>query len=130
MIGEAAVSAGLVGAPMVVVVALTGISSFVVPALTDVTTVTRFALLILAGFAGFYGVILGFVGFITHQLSLRSYGVPYMSPLVPLNVADLKDVLIRAPWWAMTTRPGRIGENSTRQKKSLIPQPPKENPDN
>lgn len=130
VIGEAAVSAGLVGAPMVVVVALTGISSFVVPALTDVTTVTRFALLILAGIAGFYGVMLGFVGFITHQLSLRSYGVPYMSPLVPLNVADLKDVFIRAPWWAMTTRPGRIGENPTRQKKSLIPHPPTENPDN
>lgn len=130
VIGEAAVSAGLVGAPMVVVVALTGISSFVVPALTDVTTVTRFVLLILAGIAGFYGVMLGFVGFITHQLSLRSYGVPYMSPLVPLNVPGLKDVLIRAPWWAMRTRPGRIGINSTRQKKSLIPHPPRENPDN
>lgn len=130
VIGEAAVSAGLVGTPMVVVVALTGISSFVVPALTDVTTVSRFVLLILAGFAGLYGVMLGFVGFITHQLSLRSYGVPYMSPLAPLSVSDLKDVFIRAPWWAMTTRPGRIGKNSTRQKKSLIPHPPSENPDN
>ena len=130
VIGEAAVSAGLVGTPMVVVVALTGISSFVVPALTDVSTVSRFVLLILASFAGLYGAMLGFVGFLTHQLSLRSFGVPYMSPLAPLNVADLKDVLIRAPWWAMTTRPGRIGKNSTRQKKSLIPHPPDENPDN
>ncbi len=130
VIGEAAVSAGLVGAPMVVVVALTGISSFVVPALTDVTTVTRFVLLILAGFAGFYGVMLGFVGFITHQLALRSFGVPYMSPIVPLNIDDLKDVLFRAPWWAMTTRPSLIGKNSTRQKRSLIPHPPKENPEN
>jgi len=59
VIGDAAVSAGLVGAPMVVVVALTGICSFVVPTLTDVTTVTRFVLLILSGFAGMYGVILG-----------------------------------------------------------------------
>lgn len=130
VIGEAAVSAGLVGAPMVVVVALTGISSFVVPALTDVTTVTRFVLLILAGFAGLYGVMLGFAFFLTHQLSLRSFGVPYMSPLVPLSISGLKDVLIRAPWWAMTTRPGLIGRNLTRQKKSLIPHPPKENSDN
>ncbi|MHB8074038.1 spore germination protein [Desulfosporosinus fructosivorans] len=130
VIGEAAVSAGLVGAPMVVVVALTGISSFVVPALTDVTTVTRFALLILAGFAGFYGVMLGFVGFITHQLSLRSFGVPYMSPIVPLKMADLKDVFFRAPWWAMTTRPSRISKNSTRQKKSLIPHPSRDNSEN
>ncbi len=130
VIGDAAVSAGLVGAPMVVVVALTGISSFVVPGLTDVTTVTRFVLLILAGFTGLYGVMLGFTGFLTHQLSLRSFGVPYMSPLAPLSVSGLKDVLIRAPWWAMTTRPGLIGKNSTRQKKSLIPHPPRGNPDN
>lgn len=130
VIGDAAVSAGLVGAPMVVVVALTGICSFVVPTLTDVTTVTRFVLLILSGFAGMYGVILGFAGFLTHQLSLRSFGVPYMSPLAPLNVADLKDVLIRAPWWAMTNRPSLIGNNSTRQKKSMIPHPPRDNPDN
>ncbi len=53
-----------------------------------------------------------------------------MSPLAPLNVADLKDVLIRAPWWAMTNRPSLIGNNSTRQKKSMIPHPPRDNPDN
>ncbi|HWQ41907.1 MAG TPA: spore germination protein, partial [Desulfosporosinus sp.] len=130
VIGEAAVSAGLVGAPMVVVVALTGISSFVIPALTDVTTVTRFVLLILADITGMYGVMLGFVGFLTHQLSLRSFGVPYMSPLAPTNVSDLKDVFIRAPWWAMTTRPRLIDKNSKRQKDSLIPLPPKDNPEN
>ncbi|MDR3541332.1 MAG: spore germination protein [Desulfosporosinus sp.] len=130
VIGDAAVSAGLVGAPMVVVVALTGISSFVVPALTDVTTVTRFVLLILSGFAGMYGVMLGFAGFLTHQISLRSFGVPYMSPLAPLSPSGLKDVFIRAPWWAMTFRPRLIGKNPTRQKKSLIPLPPNENPDN
>lgn len=130
VIGDAAVSAGLVGAPMVVVVALTGISSFVVPALTDVTTVTRFALLILSGFAGMYGVMLGFAGFLIHQLSLRSFGVPYMSPLVPLNVSGLKDVVIRSPWWAMTFRPHRLGKNPMRQVDTLMPHPPKENPNN
>jgi len=131
VIGEAAVSAGLVGSPMVVVMALTGISSFVVPALTDVSTITRFALILLSGFAGLYGVMLGFVGFVTHQVSLRSFGVPYMSPLAPLNGADLKDTLIRAPWWAMTTRPSRISKNVTRQQEDpLIPQPPKENSNN
>jgi spore germination protein KA len=130
VIGDAAVSAGLVGAPMVVVVALTGISSFVVPALTDVTTVTRFALLILASFSGLYGVMLGFAGFLTHQLSLRSFGVPYMSPLVPLSVSGLKDVMIRTPWWAMSFRPHRFRKNVTRQGDSLIPHPPEENPNN
>ncbi|AFM39251.1 spore germination protein, GerA family [Desulfosporosinus acidiphilus SJ4] len=126
VIGEAAVSAGLVGAPMVVVVALTGISSFVVPALTDVTTIARFALLILSSFAGLYGVMLGFAGFVIHQLSLRSFGVPYMSPLVPLSGAGLTDVIIRKPWWAMTSRPPVLSRNTTRQANSLTPRPPED----
>ncbi|MDQ7095220.1 spore germination protein [Desulfosporosinus sp. PR] len=130
VIGDAAVSAGLVGAPMVVVVALTGISSFVVPALTDVTTVTRFVLLILSSFSGMYGLMLGFAGFLTHQLSLRSFGVPYMSPLVPLSTSGLKDVIIRAPWWSMGFRPRNLGKNSTRQAESLIPQPPMDSHNN
>ncbi|WP_088224689.1 spore germination protein [Desulfosporosinus sp. FKB] len=129
VIGEAAVSAGLVGAPMVVVVALTGISSFVVPAFTDVTTIARFVLLILSSFSGLYGVMLGFAGFVIHQLSLRSFGVPYMSPLVPLNGAGLNDVIIRKPWWAMTSRPLSLSRNRTRQADSLAPSPP-ENPGN
>ncbi|WP_088186943.1 spore germination protein [Desulfosporosinus sp. FKA] len=129
VIGEAAVSAGLVGAPMVVVVALTGISSFVVPAFTDVTTIARFVLLILSSFSGLYGVMLGFAGFVIHQLSLRSFGVPYMSPLVPLNGSGLNDVIIRKPWWAMTSRPHSLSRNTTRQVDSLAPSPP-ENPGN
>lgn len=130
VIGDAAVSAGLVGAPMVVVVALTGIASFVIPALTDVSTIARFVLLILASFSGLYGVMLGFVGFLTHQISLRSFGVPYMSPLAPSTIPELKDVFIRTPWWAMAARPRLIGDNFRRQKELLIPHPPRENQDN
>lgn len=128
VIGEAAVSAGLVGAPMVVVIALTAISSFVVPSLSDVSTLSRFGLMILAGFAGLYGMMLGLVGFLTHQVSLRSLGVPYMSPLAPSTTVDLKDVLIRAPLWAMVTRPRLIGgANPQRVKPSLRPKPPQDN---
>ena len=130
VIGEAAVSAGLVGAPMVVVVALTAISSFLVPALTDVNTIARFILLILGGVAGLYGVMLGFIGFLVHQVSLRSFGIPYMSPLAPSTFSDLKDVFIRAPWWAMTTRPRLLSKNSVRLKPSLIPLPPEDDPNN
>jgi spore germination protein KA len=113
---------------MVVVIALTAISSFVVPSLSDVSTLSRFGLMILAGFAGLYGMMLGLVGFLTHQVSLRSLGVPYMSPLAPSTTVDLKDVLIRAPLWAMVTRPRLIGgANPQRVKPSLRPKPPQDN---
>ena len=127
VIGEAAVSAGLVGAPMVVVVALTAISSFVTPAISDVNIMSRAVLLILAGFAGLYGIMLGFAVFLIHQCSLRSLGVPYMSPLAPTTFSDLKDIFIRMPWWAMFTRPRVLGgANSVRQEPFLKPKPPED----
>ncbi len=127
VIGEAAVSAGLVGAPMVVVVALTAISAFVVPNMIDISTLIRFILIILAGFSGLYGMVLGFIFFLTHQISLRSLGAPYMSPLAPSTLSDLKDIVIRAPLWAMRTRPRVLGEkDSNRQKPNVMPAPPKD----
>lgn len=128
VIGDAAVSAGLVGAPMVVVIALTAISSFVVPSLSDVSTLSRFGLILLAGFAGLYGMMLGLVGFLAHQASLRSLGVPYMYPLAPSNSVDLKDVIIRVPLWAMVTRPRLLGgANPQRVNPASKPKPPQDN---
>lgn len=127
VIGQAAVEARLVGAPMVVIIGLTAITSFVNPVLSDVNALSRFILLLLGGFAGLYGIMLGFIGFITHQCTLRSLGVPYMSPLAPTTFSDLKDVFIRAPWWAMFTRPRVLGGNNpTRQKPFLMPKPPED----
>ncbi|AHF05815.1 spore germination protein [Desulfitobacterium metallireducens] len=125
VIGDAAISSGIAGAPMVVVTALTAISSFVVPSLVDISTLARFILIILAGSSGLYGVMLGFIVFVTHQVSLRSLGVPYMSPLAPTTFSDLKDLFIRVPLWLMHTRPRLFGgENPTRQKSNLRPTPP------
>ncbi|MGE4274374.1 MAG: spore germination protein [Desulfitobacterium sp.] len=125
VIGDAAISAGLVGAPMVVITALTAISSFVTPALTDVGTLSRFLFILAAGVSGLYGVMLAFVGVLTHQVSLRSLGSPYMSPLAPSTLSDLKDVLIRAPLWSLRTRPRVFGGNNPqRQKSNLEPTPP------
>lgn len=125
VIGEAAVAAGLIGAPMVIVVAITAIASFVTPSLGDAAAVMRLFLVMLAGVLGQFGIMLGIAGILTHMVSLRSFGVPYLSPLAPTTVTDLKDVLIRAPWWAMFTRPRVIGwKDPARQKFRLMPEPP------
>ena len=59
----------------------------------------------LAGTLGLYGIVLGFLGILLHLTSLRSFGVPYFSPIAPLTFKDLKDVLIRTPIWDKTSRP-------------------------
>ena len=125
VIGEATVAAGLVGAPVVIVVAFTAIASFVVPTQTEVGAILRFSLTVLAGVLGAYGIIGGVLLILVHMVALRSFGVPYLSPIAPLTLIDLKDVLIRAPIWAMFSRPRVIGwQNPVRQKLRIRPELP------
>lgn len=125
VIGESAVAAGLIGAPVVIVISLTAIASFVVPAQSDVSAILRFIMTLLAGVLGAYGILLGLLWWLIHLTSLRSFGTPYMSPLAPLKTGDLKDTLIRWPIWAMFTRPGNMGiHDPQRQEFRLMPEPP------
>ncbi len=107
VIGQAAVQAGLVSAPMVIVVSTTGIASFLVPRYIIGYSIRflRFPLVILAGFLGLLGIMLGVLAIIIHLCTLRSFGEPYMQPLAPLKKHELKDVLWRSPFWMMDTRP-------------------------
>ncbi|RID82528.1 spore germination protein [Peribacillus asahii] len=117
VIGEAAVEAGIISAPMVIVVAATGIASFAVPRYNFGTAyrLLRFPILILAGLFGLYGVILGIVAILIHLVHLQSFGVPYLSPIAPQNPKYLKDVLVRAPRWSMHRRPIKVaGQDKTR----------------
>lgn len=125
VIGESAVTAGLAGAPMVIVVAITAIASFAVPAQADVGAIMRLILTFLAGTMGAFGLGIGLLGFLIHLASLRSFGTPYLSPLAPLTTQDMKDVAVRAPLWTMITRPRTIGwHDPHRQEFSLVPEPP------
>ncbi|MCY9666763.1 spore germination protein [Paenibacillus alginolyticus] len=124
VIGQAAVQAGIVSAPMVMVVAITGIASFTIPRYTAGMAIRmlRFPMMILAGTLGFLGVMLGCLIILIHLCSLRSFGIPYLSPMAPMKGRDLKDVLIRAPWWMMKTRPHLTGSyNKYRQAPAQGP---------
>lgn len=106
IIGQAAVGANIVSPAMVVVVALTAIASFAIPSydLAISFRVLRFILMILAATLGLYGIILIVMLIISHLSVLKSFGIPYMAPWIPLNLRDLKDTIIRAPWISMRTR--------------------------
>ncbi|WP_310186917.1 spore germination protein [Bacillus sp. 3255] len=130
VIGQAAVQAGIVGAPLVIVVSITGIASFMFPSysLTGAIRLLRFPMMILASVLGLYGILIGIFFIIIHLTRLRSFGVPYLTPLAPFNFNGLKDVLIRAPWWAMTKRPQETAkQNQRRFKKWLRPGPSNRN---
>lgn len=107
IVGQAAVEAKLVAPQMVIVVALTAIGSFTIPSFgaSIPLRLIRFPLMILGAIFGLYGVALGWIGILIHMISLKSFGYPYLEPLAPLRISELKDVLIRAPRWQMMTAP-------------------------
>ncbi|NQX58166.1 spore germination protein [Paenibacillus qinlingensis] len=107
VIGQAAVQAGIVSAPMVIVVSLTGIASLITPrySMGMPFRMLRFPMLISSGILGLYGVTMASVFLLIHLTNLESFGIPYLSPIAPLTKSELKDVLIRAPRWSMNTLP-------------------------
>lgn len=110
LLGEAAIGAGLVSPIMVIVVAATAVSSFSSPApyIFMSIRVTAFALLALAATLGFFGISLGLFALMAHLAAIESFGVPYLAPFMPLAPRDLQDSVVRAPWWAMRSRPRAV----------------------
>ncbi|MDQ0859509.1 spore germination protein [Bacillus sp. V2I10] len=95
VIGDAAVQAGLVSAPTVIIVAFTGISSFIIPKTNFASTVRllRFPLLATASFAGLPGLILSITVILTYFININSFGISYMTPVSNVHLHSTKR------WW-------------------------------
>ncbi|EPZ43292.1 spore germination protein [Alicyclobacillus acidoterrestris] len=120
VIGQAAVQAGIVSAPMVIVVSITGIGSFVIPRYNLAITLRmlRFPMILLAGTLGLFGIVVTTLAVIIHLSSLRSAGIPYLSPVIPFHWRDMKDAIVRAPRWAMQQRPAESGKANPRRESN------------
>ncbi|UKS24082.1 spore germination protein [Paenibacillus sp. HWE-109] len=120
VIGQAAVEAGIASPLMVIVVSLTAISSFAIPQYDAgiALRMLRFAAMFSAALLGIYGVVM-FTLFLTiHFVKLKSFGIPYASPMVPYRLNDWKDFLIRAPLSMMKLRPQMMNvQDQTRQRE-------------
>lgn len=132
VIGQAAVAAGFSSPITVVIIALTTIGSFATPAYNAALALRllRFPLIILAGIFGLYGVMIGLILIANHMLSLRSFGVPYLSPLVPGNFEGMKDMLIRGPLWWMHKRPSFLFPQDKKRLSDATLEQLKQPPDN
>lgn len=127
VIGQAAVEAGLVSNVLVIVVALTAIASFVSPIynFSISTRLLRFIIILMAAGLGLYGVLLALIVMVIHLVSLRSFGVPYLSPVAPLTATDQADVFVRFPIWFNKKRPTYLRTKSPiKQKGGHKPSPP------
>lgn len=107
VIGEAAVSAGIVSPIMVIIVALTTICSFASPSYSAAIALRmlRFPMMAAASVLGLYGIMVLIILIFIHLSALKSFGVPYLSPFAPSRPTDMKDTLIRSPFSWMKKRP-------------------------
>lgn len=107
IIGDASVKAGIASPIMVIVVAITAISSFIIPtySLSVAIRMLRFPIMILASILGLYGVILGFIMTITHLVTLKSFGIDYFTPQAPIRISEWRDYILRLPIQTQKYRP-------------------------
>lgn len=97
VLGDAAVSAGIISPIMIIVVAISAISglAFTSIELTSAIRFWRIILMFLAAGLGIYGIFLGFILLVTKLASIHSFDMPYLAPFSPLVAEEQKDAILK-----------------------------------
>lgn len=127
ILGEAAVNAGIVSPIMIIVVAITAISSliFIEPEFNNALRIKRLVFMLGASILGIYGVLLVSILFLINLSSYNFLGLPYLSPFAPPNIPRLKDSIIKFPTTKIRKRNPILTNNLTKNT-SIIPHSKKE----
>jgi len=124
MIGDLAVTIGLFASEVVMYTAVAATTVFATPSyeLGMAHRLARMFLLFIVYFLKLPGLILGMVALIVFAGFTKSFGVPYLWPLVPFDYVALKTILLRTPVPAQNKRPSMLQtQDSTRQKAKPAP---------
>lgn len=95
IIGDAAVSAGIISNPMLLVCAISVTASFVIPSLDQQVTLFRLAAVIIGGFSGLFGIALLSALMLANICAAENYGLPVMAPISPFSPKAMGDVAVR-----------------------------------
>lgn len=113
VLGETAVNAGLVSPPAVMIVALSGITFYIIPSQAAQFSVLRLIALIVGATIGLYGILMFSVFILSYLSSFDSYGSAYLAPATPYIKSDQKDFYMRKPINEMNKRPKSIANNKS-----------------
>lgn len=114
IIGDAAVNAGLVSAPSVIIVAIAAVASFAIPSLTSYILVYRAFFWFLGSVMGIIGMGAGLVIMIAQLSSEESFGIPILSSF---SKNELKDSLLRFPLKKLKYRPTSIARKNVKRQR-------------
>ena len=109
ILGDAAVSAGIVSPIMIIVIAISSIAGLIFSSveLENAIRMYKIFLLILGTIWGIYGVSIGAIYIAYKLLTLKMFGIPYLVPFIPLEKNELRDTFIK-------------GEQSIKKRNSFL----------
>lgn len=118
ILGEAAVSAGIVSPIMIIVIAITSVSAltFVEPEFINAMRLYRVLFMIGGALFGIHGILLVFIFLIINLSSYDFLGMPYLTPFAPPISSSLKDSIIKVPTINLKKRNHMLSDNITRNK--------------
>lgn len=121
ILGQAAVEANIVSPILIIIVALTGLGSFAIPNFSGgfAFRILRFGFIILAALSGFLGITVGLVlmGFWT--VSVKSFGVPFVSPVAPRTKGGFTETVFKSPVWKQEHRPDYMNTKDGRKQPEI-----------
>lgn len=122
ILGQAAVEANIVSPVLVIIISITGLSSFAIPEISFsyLIRIGKYIALLFASLLGILGVSGFLIAFTTYLISLKSFGIPFLSPVAPYYKSS-KDTILRPPIWKQYLRPSNMSPEDKIRKK-----PPKE----
>lgn len=121
ILGDAAVEAGIVSPIMIIVIALTSISSLLFSEyeLTNSLRYYRIIFMLSSTALGLIGLVLSFLYFLINICSLKTYGKSYLLPYNPFNYAGFKDSIIKFTTKNNNKRPNYLSNNQKRGQNEI-----------
>ncbi|MDN3018397.1 spore germination protein [Paenibacillus sp. BSR1-1] len=119
ILGQAAVQANIISPIVIIVIALSGLSSFIISdiSMNFAIRLARFLFIFAAGFLGIYGATAFFMASLFYLVSLKSFGIPYFAPMTPHSISS-KDLIVRHVPFKERFRPGYLKpKDLVRQRK-------------
>lgn len=114
ILGDAAVSAGIVSPIMIIIIAISSIAALIFPSneLVNAIRFYKISILLLSAFFGVYGVLVGAFFLFYKLLSMKSFGFSYLSPIIPFDKYEWRDSIIR--------KEGKIKRRNSYLTKNVI----------
>lgn len=120
VLGQAAVSAGIVSPILIIIVAITGIASFAIPDFSFGFHLRyfRFLFILLGYIAGFLGIAIGLFVYISLLCSLQSFGVSYTTPFAS-TVNSKGNSYLLPPIWKREYRAPYVAPKKEEEQEKI-----------